>query len=109
MAIKKKEEVIKPKLKDYQIIIAPFITEKSANVGGKDYSGVVLKVDRRASKLDVKEAVEKIFKVEVANVRTCNYIGKLKRSGRSSGRRAAYKKAYVNLKPGFEMNIFEGL
>ena len=108
MAKKKKEEKT-AKITDYQVILGPVVTEKAANVGGANFAGIVLKVDRRADKTQIKQAVENIFDVEVAAVKTCNYIGKLKRTGRELGRRAAYKKAYVSLKPGFEVNLFEGI
>ena len=105
----KNKEEKKAGLADYQVIHGPVVTEKAANVGGSNYSGVVLKVDRRANKVQIKQAVENIFNVEVAAVKTCNYMGKLKRTGRELGRRSAYKKAYVSLKPGFEVNLFEGI
>lgn len=111
MAIKKKieDKANKPSLKDYQIIKGPFITEKAASVGGDNYSGVVFEVDRKANKTEIKGAVERLFKVEVAGVRTCNYMGKVKQRGRVKGRASAYKKAYINLKPGFQIDLYEGI
>lgn len=77
-------------------------------LGGGGQS-VALRVSRRANKEDIKEAVERIFKVEVASVRTINYAGKPKQTNRSRGVRAAYKKAYVSLKEGHRLDLVEGL
>ncbi len=93
---------------DYSIILSPMITEKSSLVGGAG-NRVVFKVDRRASKDEIKTAVERVFKVNVKDVNTVNYLGKPKRTSRSEGRRAAYKKAYVTLKEGQTVNVIEGL
>ena len=81
------------------IIVAPLITEKSTLLKEK---GAVLafRVDRRANKVEIRRAVETIFKVKVAAVRTQNVRGKTKRVGRFEGRRSDWKKAYVTLKPG---------
>lgn len=95
-------------VKDYQVIIAPLITEKSAMVGGVGTT-VVFKVDPRASKTAIKQAVERVFSVLVAKVRTSNFMGKPKRTMRSVGRRAGYKKAYVTLKEGQKIDLVEGI
>ena len=89
-------------------MIEPIITEKSSIVGG-DGSQVVFRVARKASKTEIKSAIEKIYGVEVAGVRTCNFIGKLKRTTRTVGRTTGYKKAYVSLKEGQLIDIVEGL
>lgn len=93
---------------DYGIILSPVITEKSSLVGG-DRRHVVFRVAPRANKTEIREAVERIFKVEVAKVRTCNLMGKPKRTARSIGRRAAIKKAYITLKAGHSIDVVEGL
>lgn len=95
-------------VKDYQVVLSPIVTEKSAQVGGAGTT-VVFKVDPRASKTDIKAAVQRIFNVLVAEVRTANFMGKPKRTMRSVGRRAAYKKAYVTLKEGQKIDLVEGL
>jgi large subunit ribosomal protein L23 len=83
----------------HAIIVAPWITEKSTLL--KEQRGVLaFKVDRRANKVEIKRAVEKLFKVKVAWVRTQNVLGKRKRVGRHEGRRSDWKKAYVRLAPG---------
>ena len=58
------------------------------------------RVDRKASKDDIRKAVEEIFSVKVSKIRTVNYEGKMKRRGRHEGRRASFKKAYVTLQKG---------
>lgn len=95
-------------VKDYGILIAPIITEKSAQVGGAGTT-VVFEVDSRASKTEIKDAVQRIFNVLVAKVRTANFLGKPKRTMRSEGRRAGYKKAYVTLKEGQKIELVEGI
>jgi large subunit ribosomal protein L23 len=88
----------------YQILKKPVITEKSASSGE-----LVVKVDPRASKDDIRVAVERIFKVKVKSVRTATYMGKPKRAGRSSGRRAGYKKAFIALVEGYKVELIEGV
>ena len=83
----------------HQVLVAPLVTEKSTLL--KEKGGVLaFRVDRRANKVEIRQAVEAIFKVKVAAVRTENVRGKEKRVGRFVGRRPAWKKAYVTLKPG---------
>jgi large subunit ribosomal protein L23 len=81
------------------VLIGPLITEKTQNL--KEGGNVLaFKVERRANKVEVKKAVEALFKVKVASVRTENVHGKVKRVGRFAGKRPDWKKAYVTLKPG---------
>ena len=98
---------------DYNILRAPVVTEKSSLVSGNSSSGpgtaMVLKVDPRASKTEIKEAVERIYKVDVIKVNTVNYPGKIKRAKRAQGRQDKFKKAYITLKEGQSVNIVEGL
>ncbi|MEG1559767.1 MAG: 50S ribosomal protein L23 [Clostridia bacterium] len=80
----------------YDIIFKPVLTEKSYdNIHTRVYEFIV---DKRASKTEIKEAVETIFDVKVDNVNTLNKIGKVKRQGMTQGRRVSTKKAYVKLK-----------
>ncbi len=104
MAKKKEKDFPRPSKLDYRTIICPVHTEKAASSGN-----VVFKVDKKASKPRIKSAIESIFKVEVDKVRTCNYVGKVKRVNRAIGKTAGYKKAYVNLKPGYRIEVVEGL
>lgn len=92
----------------YKIIRRPLITEKSTIQKGM-YNQLAFEVDRRANKIEIKKAVERIFKVQVAEVRTQNYQGKIKRLGRNTGRRPHWKKAIVTLKPGQKIEFFEGV
>lgn len=109
MALKKKSQEEKgPRLGDYGVLLKPVITEKSSTVGSQG-GGVVFRVARTASKDEIKAAIERVFKVKVSAVRTCNYIGKKKRTKSSLGKRAAFKKAYVTLKEGQTIDLVEGL
>ncbi len=90
-----------------QILRRPLITEKSTLVKEED-NQLVFEVDPRANKVEIRQAVEQIFKVKVLKVRTINYQGKRKRLGRSMGRRRHWKKAYVTLAPGHSVEFFEG-
>lgn len=80
------------------IIIAPIITEKSASLEAQNT--YVFKVDVKANKTSIKQAIEKIFNVKVKKVRTVNSHPKKKRVGRYTGMTNKYKKAYVTLKEG---------
>jgi large subunit ribosomal protein L23 len=86
------------------LLVAPIVSEKATRAGEK-HNQVLFKVLRNASKPEIKAAVELMFKVEVASVQTVNQKGKVKRFGRSIGRRDHVKKAYVSLKPGQELNF----
>ncbi|MGX2041647.1 50S ribosomal protein L23 [Methylocaldum sp. MU1018] len=86
------------------VIEAPIISEKSTSVA--EGSGqIVFRVRRSATKPQIKQAVELLFKVEVASVHVMNVGGKVKRSGRFVGERSDWKKAYVKLKPGFDIDL----
>ena len=87
-----------------QVLVAPIISEKATRIGEKQ-NQVLFKVLRSATKPEIKAAVELMFKVEVASVATLNQKGKVKRFGRTGGRRDHIKKAYVSLKPGQELNF----
>ena len=87
-----------------QVLLAPIISEKATRLGEKQ-NQVLFKVMRDATKPEIKAAVELMFKVEVAAVNTLVQKGKVKRFGRSTGRRDHVKKAYVALKPGQELNF----
>jgi large subunit ribosomal protein L23 len=92
----------------YKIIRRPLITEKST-IQKEMNNQLAFEVDRRANKIEIKKAVERIFKVQVEDVRTQNYQGKIKRLGRNTGRRRHWKKAIVTLKPGQKIEFFEGV
>ncbi|MBK7614553.1 MAG: 50S ribosomal protein L23 [Burkholderiales bacterium] len=87
-----------------QILLAPVISEKATSVAEK-HNQVMFKVLRDATKPEIKAAVELMFKVEVDAVNVVQVKGKVKRSGRTIGRRDHVKKAYVSLKAGQELNF----
>ena len=87
-----------------QVILAPVVSEKSTLVADK-YEQVVFKVATDATKPEVKAAVELLFNVKVDSVQILNVKGKVKRFGRSTGRRSDWKKAYVSLTPGQEIDF----
>jgi large subunit ribosomal protein L23 len=87
------------------VLKTPLITEKSTDAK-ENLRTVAFKVLRDANKIEIKDAVEKIFKVKVQSVRTAIFHGKKRRQGRYSGRRPDWKKAYVTLKEGEKMIEF---
>ncbi len=90
--------------KSLQTILGPQVTEKATMVADKN-NQIVFKVTKEATKSNVKMAIETMFKVEVNSVNILNMNGKTKRSGRGMGKRNDWKKAYVCLKPGQEINF----
>ena len=86
----------------YEVIKRPIVTEKGMAVRETQHT-VVFEVDASANKTQIKDAVQKIFKVKVAAVRTANYFGKMRRRGMITGYRRDWKKAYVKLAPGEKM------
>ena len=91
----------------YQIIKKPLITEKANILKEKD-NKVAFVVDRGANKIEVKKAVETIFKVKVVKINLCIMKGKTKRVGRNIGKLPNWKKAVVTLKQGDRIDLFEG-
>jgi len=90
-----------------QVIRRPLITEKGTLVRELN-NQIVFEVARDATKVEIRQAVEKLFNVKVIKVRTLNYKGKRKRLGLVMGRRNHWKKAYVTLAPGHSIDFFEG-
>ena len=91
----------------YDIIISPIISEKSMEmIQDKKYT---FKVDKRANKIEIKKAIEEIFKVEVEKVTTLNVMGKMKRVGVHQGKTPDWKKAIVKLKGSKTIEFFECL
>ncbi|HEY4950610.1 MAG TPA: 50S ribosomal protein L23 [Candidatus Acidoferrales bacterium] len=86
----------------YQIIRRPIITEKGLGVKETQHT-VVFEVAKDATKTEIKEAVQRVFKVKVDHVRTAIFHGKFRRRGRAEGFRSDWKKAYVRLKEGEKM------
>jgi len=90
-----------------RIIRRPLITEKSTRQKEESHQ-YVFEVQRDANKIEIQQAVERLFKVKVLQVRTSNVLGKIKRLGRKSGKRSDWKKAIVTLKEGDRIEFFEG-
>ncbi len=87
-----------------QLILSPLITEKGTGLQEK-HNQYLFRVDPRANKIQVKNAIEKIFEVKVVGVRTSRVRGKTRRIGRTIGRRPNWKKAIVTLKEGDTINL----
>lgn len=92
----------------HDVIKKVVLTEKSTVIKD-EWNHYVFAVDRRANKIEIAQAVEKLFKVKVLNVRTMNMIGKKKRLGKTVGEKPAWKKAVVTLAEGNRVEIFEGV
>lgn len=90
-----------------QVLLAPQISEKATWVADKN-DQVIFRVAPDATKPEIKAAVELLFKVEVESVQVSNVKGKEKRFGRYFGRRSNWKKAFVSLKPGQEIDFLAG-
>ena len=94
-------------MNEYDIVVRPIITEKSSLLkdAGNQY---VFEVQRDANKIEIRKAVEKLFKVKVVSVHVSNNEGKKKRVGRFTGKKPDWKKAIVKLNPKDKITIVEG-
>ena len=90
-----------------EVLIRPLMTEKSMRLK-ETHNSVTFEVRPDANKVEIRSAVEAVFNVRVAAVRTASFQGKLKRMGRHQGRRADWKKAIVTLAPGHKIDLVEG-
>jgi large subunit ribosomal protein L23 len=90
------------------VIIKPVVTERSTALqeNARTYTFIV---SREANKAEIRNAVERLFEVNVEDVRTANYRGKWRRVGRTLGRRPAFKKAVVKLAEGDSIDVYEGI
>jgi len=95
-------------MNSYDIIVKPLNTEKT-NIQKEDENKVSFEVTRNSNRIEIKNAVEKIFKVSVASVNTIQVKGKKKQRGRIIGKRRSWKKAVVTLMPGSTIDFFEGV
>ncbi len=95
-------------MREYDIIRGPVITEKTT-LQKELHNQLTLKVDKRANRVEIKEAVEKTFNTQVKQVRTIQVKGKVKQRGRIIGKRSDWKKAIVTLMPGQRIDFFEGV
>ncbi len=89
------------------IVIKPVVTEKSTDLISENK--YTFQVDLRANKAQIKDAIEEIFKVKVTRVNTARVMGKMRRMGRTEGKRPDWKKAIVTLADGHSIEVFEGL
>jgi large subunit ribosomal protein L23 len=89
------------------VIQAPLISEKGTQLT-ESFNQVLFKVRPDANKIEVKHAVETLFKVKVVQVRMARYLGKIRRIGRNMGRRSDWKKAFVTLREGDKIDFFGG-
>ena len=87
-----------------KVILGPVVAEKASRVA-EDHNQVVLKVLPDANKAEIKQAVEMLFEAKVESVTTANVKGKTKRTGRTMGKRSDWKKAYVTLAEGSDINF----
>jgi large subunit ribosomal protein L23 len=92
----------------HEIIKRPLITEKTS-IQKELHNQISFEVDRRANRIEIKKAVESIFSVRVASVKTMQITGKTKQRGRIVGKRRDWKKAIVKLMPGERIDFFEGV
>ena len=92
----------------YDVIKRPLITEKTS-IQKETANQLTFEVDRKANRVEIKRAVENIFNVNVAGVRTMQVKGKVKRRGRTLGKRRDWKKAIVTLMPGERIDFFDGV
>ncbi len=92
----------------YDIIRGPLVTEKTT-LQKELYNQVTFKVDKRANRVEIKDAVERNFNTKVKQVRTLQVKGKVKQRGRIIGKRKDWKKAIITLMPGQRIDFFEGV
>ena len=91
-----------------EVLIKPLLTEKSSIVT-ENTNRYVFKVQKKASKFQIKDAVERMFDVKVVNVRTSTTAGKVKRAGKALKKSASWKKAYVKVADGQKLELFKGI
>lgn len=91
-----------------QILIKPLLTEKSS-IATEESNRYVFKVQRKANKYQIKDAVEKLFDVKVVDVRTSVLPGKVKRFGKFTSKSNQEKKAYVKIQDGQKLDLFKGI
>jgi large subunit ribosomal protein L23 len=92
----------------YNLIIRPLVTEKTT-IQKELHNQFSFEVDPKANRVEIKKAIERIFNVRVAGVKTLQVKGKVKRRGRIIGKRKDWKKAVVTLMPGERIDFFEGV
>lgn len=91
-----------------EVILRPVVTEESAMLQ-EEMQTYTFIVAKDSNKIEIRNAVQELFSVTVADVRTANYPGKVRRVGRSTGRKSGYKKALVKLIEGDSIDVYEGV
>jgi len=92
---------------NYEVLLRPLVTEKNTML--IEQNKYAFEVAREANKPQIKQAVEKAFKVKVSSVNMVNVPGKMRRVGRRRGMTSSWKKAVVTLEPGNKIELFEGV
>ncbi len=92
----------------YQVILKPLLSEKGTRLK-EEGTQYLFRVAKTANKVEIKRAIEQLFKVKVLEVRTVHVRGKVKRLGRFQGRQPAWKKAFATLKAGESIELYEGV
>lgn len=95
-------------MKEYDILRGPVVTEKTT-LQKELHNQITFRVDKRANRVEIKDAIEKAFNTQVKQVRTVQVKGKVKQRGRIVGKRNDWKKAIVTLMPGQRIDFFEGV
>ncbi len=95
-------------MREYDILRGPVVTEKTT-LQKELHNQITFRVDKRANRVEIKDAVEKAFNTQVKQVRTVQVKGKVKQRGRIVGKRNDWKKAIVTLMPGQRIDFFEGV
>jgi large subunit ribosomal protein L23 len=88
----------------FEVLLSPHVSEKATWIA-EDHNQFVFRVARNATKLEVRKAVEQLFEVKVKSVQTLNVKGKTKNFGRQQGKRTGWKKAYVSLEAGQDIDF----
>ncbi len=92
----------------HEVVLQPLLTEKGTRLK-EEANQYLFQVAVRANKVEIKHAIEELFKVTVVDVRTLRGEGKVKRLGRFKGRQPSWKKAIATLKPGDSIDLYEGV
>ena len=95
-------------MRQYDIIHGPVVTEKTT-LQKEINNQVTFKVDKKANRVEIKDAIERNFNTKVKQVRTVQVKGKVKQRGRIIGKKQDWKKAIVTLMPGQKIEFFEGV
>ena len=93
-------------MNQHDVLIRPLLTEKITAIR-ETKNAIAFSVHRQATRIDIRRAVEKVFSVKVASVNVMNVIGKKKRQGRFTGKRSDWRKAFITLKEGEKIDLYE--